>query len=165
MASGAHYPNGISTRTLAAANSAAGAGDLECVDIFSSGNIAANGTLTGTGTKQYMHIVQAGSGAITSNVTFPYDVTITDVIFGCTSVGSSASGLSGTIGTGGAALFTSTTAFVFASASGFQHVFTTTETSLTVGANSTGYLQFIKAAGAATAIDYYVMVGFFKTAA
>jgi len=51
MASGAHYPNGISTRTLAAANSAAGAGDLECLDCFVAGtssvaNLVASGDIT-----------------------------------------------------------------------------------------------------------------------
>ena len=56
MASGAHYPNGISTRTLAAANSTAGPGDLECLDCFVAGTasvaavVAANGSVFGART-------------------------------------------------------------------------------------------------------------------
>ena len=159
------YPNGLTTNNTTALqyNSSAGDGDMDCDDMFAN-TLTVASSITGVGARQ-VHTVRMGSGAETHNITFPWNITVTDVVYGCQTAGSTAVGISLTVGSAGGALFTSTTAFSFASASGFQHTYTvnTGTAALTVGANSTGYLQLIQAAGAGTAVSYYVNIHYYLT--
>jgi hypothetical protein len=69
--SGTHFPNGISVQEKSATNASAGAGDLDCVDLYVSGDVNGQDAIV-----QYTF-----GSASTSEVTYipaPFDGDITD---------------------------------------------------------------------------------------
>lgn len=158
-----NYPNGVSLSTATGTTLGVinGATSIDCsAGTVTVASVNCTGSIVGAGNKQWTSVA-LDSGGGTRKLVFPYDVALTDVILGCSTVGSTAVGLSINLGTAAAAVFTSTSAFSFASVSGYQKSFTITGNSVfTAGLTSVGFYDIVMAAGAGTTAFYTVNIGY-----